>query len=182
MLVHYQSLPQCLLQYLHVPQSPLLLSRVSFSLIFLNMTSIRTRVRSRMLTNMPLMMSRLLMLMIRARCTGCIWGGEAVRGIRPSFRSRSRLMSGSWLTSIQLILFWYMATLCAACLSSGSLKNIAYTLSFTVLVISCMIHPNYISRIQAHVQNKCQAEEVRQVVFLERSRKKHFALKIRYFC
>ena len=54
------------------------------------------------------------------------------------------------------------------------IENIAHTLSFTVLVISCMIHPYYISRLQAHVQNKCQAEEVRQVFFLERSHNNTF--------
>ena len=70
-----------------------------------------------------------------------------------------------------------MATFCAACLSPHLLKNIAYTLSFTVLVINCMIHPNYISRLQAHVQNKCQAEEVRQVIFLERSLNNTFCPK-----
>ena len=41
------------------------------SLICLYMTSIRAGVRSRMLSTMPLTMSRLLMLIIRARCTGC---------------------------------------------------------------------------------------------------------------
>ena len=74
-------------------ESVVVVSNLFFSLIFLNMTSVRTRVRSRMLSTMPFMMSRLLMFIIRDKCTGCIWRGEAVQGIRPSLRSRTRLTS-----------------------------------------------------------------------------------------
>ena len=47
-------------------------------------------------------------------------------------------MSESLITSIQLILLTCMATFV-----SLLLKNIACTLSFTVLVISCIINPNF---------------------------------------